>query len=83
MPWGRCASGKGAAARPGYFITGSKLRHVLANRLNVSCHVDAPNIALWFAQPDRHADEVRQASHEVPVEGVDGSRANLHGHSED
>jgi hypothetical protein len=31
----------------------------------------------WFAQPGHYANEVRRASHEVPVKWIDGSRANF------
>src|SRR2546426_5295997 len=43
--------GEGAAALAEYFIASTKLRHVLADRLNVSCHVDAGDDPLRLAQP--------------------------------
>ena len=43
--------GEGAAALAEYFIARSKLRHVHADRLNVSCHVDAGDDPLRLAQP--------------------------------
>jgi len=33
---------------------------------------------LWFAQPSLYAKDVRGASDEVPVKGIDGSGANLY-----
>ena len=68
--------GKGSAARTEDLIAGSKLRDVLPDRLDLPSHVHTHGAALWLAQPCHHADEVRAASHHVPVVGVDRSRAH-------
>src|SRR5215211_3453535 len=60
-----------------YLITWLKLRHVLANRLNVPCHICSRNTVLWFEQPSPHQTQgVGPASHDMPDIWMDGSRVN-------
>src|SRR5215216_972023 len=64
-----------------YLITWLKLRHVLANRLNVACHIRSRNTVLWFEQPSAHqAQGVGPASHDIPDIWMDGSRVNSYQH---
>jgi hypothetical protein len=43
-----------------YLVTWSKARHVLAHRLDVSCHSRPRNTVLWFEQTGLHdAEDVR------------------------
>ena len=49
---------------------------VPADRFDRTCKVDAQSCDLWFTQPGPQAHEVRRASHVMPVEWIDGSRAN-------
>lgn len=72
--------GEGTLAPAEYLITWLNLRHVLADRFNLPRDIRAPNTVPWFAQPVRHADDVRQASHDGPVSPIDGSRVNAYQH---
>src|SRR6185437_7212894 len=70
--------GKGACAPAEYLIAWSELRHVLADRLDYPRDIRSRNTVLWFAQPGRHADDVRHASYEDPVTNMDGCRMNAY-----
>jgi hypothetical protein len=73
--------GAGAVARAEYLIIWLKPRHVLAERLNVPCHIESRNIVpSWFEQPDNHAHADRHASHGEVVTCVEGSRVNAYQH---
>ena len=64
-----------------YLIAWLKLRHVLANRLNVPCRIRSRNTVLWFEQPSPHqAQGVGPASHDMPDIWMDGSRVNSYQH---
>src|SRR5262249_25236897 len=59
-----------------HLIAWCELRHVLADRFDLAGYVNAQPRGLGQAQPARYAHDVRLASHVMPVEGIDGSRAN-------
>ena len=62
-------------------ITRLKPRHVLANRLNVSCLIRSRNTVLWFEEPSPHeAQDIWQAFHDVPDIWMDGSGMNSYQH---
>src|SRR5450755_814233 len=67
---------KGPTARAKDRVSRFELVYLPANRLNLAGHVNAQSLDLWFAQPGHHSNEVRRASHEVPVQWIDGSRAH-------
>ena len=73
--------GKCAAANAEYRITGSKLRHVPTDRLDVPRHIDSRDGVLGSAQAGSQADDERDAAHEVPVEGIDRGRSNPYEHA--
>lgn len=77
--------GEGAAVVPliasdalaEYLIARTEPRHVLADRLNVPCHVRSRNAVLWLEQPRPHqTNGIRAATHDVPDIWMDGSRVN-------
>jgi hypothetical protein len=71
----------GCPRPPEYLITWAEPRHVLADRFNLPRHIAPQNGGFpWFAQSVDHAHEVRQAAHEVPVSGIDGSCADPYQH---
>jgi hypothetical protein len=56
-----------------------ELRYVSANRFNLAGHISAQSCVFWFAQPTgRDAKGIRLASHEVPVIGIAGRRADFY-----
>src|SRR6266542_2339889 len=59
-----------------YRVAWLELRDVLADRFDCPRIVDAELCDLGFAQAHLHASDVRRASHEVPVEWIDGGRAH-------
>jgi hypothetical protein len=67
-----------AAGRAEYLITWFELSYVPANCFNPASHIGAESYNLWFAQSGHHAEEVRGASHKVPVKRIDGSRPNFY-----
>jgi hypothetical protein len=68
--------GEGAATRAEDLITRFKLRYVPADRFNLPGDINPQACGLRFAQPAPCADDVRRASHVVPVKWIDGSGAN-------
>jgi hypothetical protein len=72
--------GEGAAALTEDLVAGLELRHVLADSLDVPGHVDAADRVFWPAPPFAHADQVGEASHHSPVEGVNRRRPDPHEH---
>ena len=70
--------GKRAAAAAEDFVAGFESRHVPADRFDLAGHIRAEPGDLWMGQPGGQADEVRQASHQVPVRRVEGGRAHFH-----
>ncbi len=52
----------------------------LAGRRNVPSHIGSADSDLRSGQPEHGARDVRQAPHDVPVSGIDGSRMNADQH---
>jgi hypothetical protein len=73
-----CVLGKATRRDVGvHLVTRPKPRHLLADRLDLPGHVAPETTVLRYAQPDRSHD-VRQASHEMPVTGIDGDCADAY-----
>jgi hypothetical protein len=72
--------GEGALAQAEYFITWLKLRDVPAGRLDMPRNIDSQDTGPGFEEAASHAQEIRQPSHVVPIEWIDGSGADSHQH---
>ena len=70
--------GKGPTARAEHLVAWFELSYVPANRFNLAGYIKAQSCDLGFAQPGLYANDVRRASHEVPVQWIDGSCANFY-----
>jgi hypothetical protein len=70
--------GKGPVSPAKHFIARFELRYVLADRFNRPRIVDTHACRLWLAQTYLHcASDIGRASHDMPVQWINGSRANL------
>src|SRR5450759_2214288 len=63
--------GKGARAPAENLIAESEFRDIFADCLDRSGDVRSRNRVLWLAQPDRHARDIRLASHDHQVADMD------------
>ncbi len=72
--------GEGTAALAEDLVAGLELRHVLADGLDSAGQVDAPDRVLRPSTTFAHPDQVGQAPHHAPVEGVDRSRLHANEH---
>jgi hypothetical protein len=70
--------GKSPAARAKYLVARAEVSYVPANRFNLAGHISAEPGIFWFAHSGHEAKDVWQASHEVPVIWIDGSRSNFY-----
>src|SRR2546425_6920836 len=71
--------GKGLYAHAEDVISGLKLGHVPPDRFDAPSQVRSQNRVLGFEQAAHHrADDVRPASHRVPVTSIDGGRMNAY-----
>jgi hypothetical protein len=73
--------GKRPAAAAEHLVAWLKPRHVVADRLDLPCDVDARNGVLRPAKTLAQADDVREASQHVPVVGIDRSRSDPNEHA--
>ena len=71
---------KGASAPAENLIARSKLRHVLADRLDSTRQIESRDVVPWPERPGRNAHDVRRASQQVPVANIDGRCLNANQH---
>src|SRR5207249_11702203 len=69
--------GNGRSARSEHLVACLELGYVPAARFDLAGYVNAQPCVPWFAQPGHRAKRER-ASHEVPVNRIEGSRANFY-----
>jgi len=70
--WAAHVFGEGPVAGAEHLVAGSKLRHVLADRLDLPRRIEAPAVALRSPEPQAHqAAEIRVSAHFVPVVRID------------
>jgi hypothetical protein len=55
---------------------GFELGYAPAHRFHLARHINPELCDLWFAQPGHSANDIRLASHEVPIQWINGRRAN-------
>jgi hypothetical protein len=72
--------GEGAVAGAEHLIARLEPRHILADRLDATCDILAPNADFGTAEPRGHADQVGKARHDVPVPDEYARRLNAEQH---
>src|SRR5215468_1640869 len=72
--------GQRPAAQAEHWVTWLELGHSPANCLDFTGHVRAQSRHLWLAQPRSDTKHVGHTSYQVPVNWIDGSRANFYQH---
>src|SRR5437764_1508585 len=68
--------GKGSPAGTEDVVTGLELGDLAAGGFDLAGYVGAEPLVFWFAKPGHQANEIRIATHEVPIIGIDGSRSD-------
>ncbi|HEX2360572.1 MAG TPA: hypothetical protein VHI11_00725 [Jiangellaceae bacterium] len=72
--------GEGAFADTHHLVAEPKSGHVLADCLDVSGHLTAPDRVLRLADPEEWTDQIGQAGHEMPDAAVDPGGADADQH---
>ena len=74
---GKCVLRKGAVAGAKHFVARLELRHVLADRLDDTGGINAPNTSLGRAESKTNeAHQIGLTRHHVPVTDVQAGRVN-------
>jgi hypothetical protein len=73
--------GEGAGGDAEHLIAGLEPRDILADLLDATCRINAPDPGLGPAEPEaQDAEQVRQTRHDVPVADVRTRRVNAEQH---